>query len=57
MSNPHEILLNGAKRAIDRLFSDMSVPRETTLEDLVELRDDLDIRIEGIRCDMGRDDG
>ena len=40
----HEILLDEAKRAIDRMVSDTSVPRETTLEDLAELRDDLDIR-------------
>ena len=51
----HDRLLKAAKEAIDRLFSDTSVSQETTMEDLRELRDDLDIRIEGLISDMSVD--
>ena len=47
----HEILKKEAMAAIDRLFSDGGVPSRTTLEDMQELRDEIDIKIEALQND------
>ncbi len=40
------------RKAIDRLFSDRSVPAEVTLENLKDLRDTIDIYIDAIETDL-----
>ena len=47
----HEILKKEAMAAIDRLYSDGGVPTRTTLEDMQELRDENDIKIEALQND------
>ena len=49
-------LLVAAKAAIDRMFSDTSVPLKVTLERLKELREEVGIRIEAIEGDIRRRD-
>lgn len=44
--------LTEAKEAADALFSDTSVPLRKTLEHLVELRDEIDMKIECIKSDL-----
>lgn len=37
-----------AKAAIDKVFSDTSVPKETTADNLRELRDDIDVALDAL---------
>lgn len=46
--------LNRAKEAIDAVFSDTSKPAEKTLEDLQDLRDEIEIKIGCIETDLRR---
>lgn len=48
----HDQLIQKAKEAIEVLFSDTSVGLETTKDDLEALVEDIEMRIEAIRCDM-----
>lgn len=48
MSQHHERLLKAAKDAVSALFSDKSVSTTVTWESLVEVRDDIDSRIESL---------
>ena len=43
-----------AKKAIDEIFADLSVSQEETRDTLKELRDELDILIDAITCDLKR---
>jgi hypothetical protein len=45
----HELLLERAKEAIDDLFSDTSVSKGKTREDLEELVDEIHFKIETIK--------
>lgn len=46
--NTHEMLITQAKKAIEVLFSDVSVPPEQTVIDLQELRDEIDMKLESL---------
>ena len=50
MSTHHEVLLEKAKDAIEKVFSDTSVSAETTRNDLEELSEDIELKIQSI-CD------
>ncbi len=50
-TNKHYI--EQAKQAITIVFSNSRVSQEQTLEDLQEIREDLDARINAIREDLG----
>jgi len=45
----HEDLVELAKAAITKVFSDQSVDRSTTRESLRDLRDDIDTMLETLR--------
>ena len=49
--------LEAAKKAIEDVGCDTSLPLETTLEQLEELRDDLEARINGLKGDLRMVDG
>jgi len=53
---PHERLLDEAKEAISKVFSDTSVSQQTTIESLEDLADDLNGMIEGIKEDIRKGD-
>lgn len=55
MKNYHKELILLAKRAIDEVFGDTSVPASQTLEDLEELTSYISIMIDGIRGDIKRE--
>ena len=44
----HEILKTEAKDAIARLFRDSTVSRKVTKESLIELKEDIEMRIEAL---------
>jgi len=48
----HEARYQEVEKAIDRLFSDTSVPAETTLRSLRTLRDHLDCLIDAVESDI-----
>jgi len=48
MANKHEMLIEQAKEAIDNLFSDTSVSKEQTKEDLEELIEEIQCKIESL---------
>jgi hypothetical protein len=50
----HERLINAAEKAIDALFSDMTVSQQTTLDDLEELRGEIDFKCVALKEDMRR---
>jgi hypothetical protein len=50
----HADRVQAAKDAINAVFSDTSVPQETTLESLRELRDELDIVVDCVEQDLAR---
>lgn len=45
-------LLEEAKKAADRLCSDTSVPIEETLDELIELRDTVELMVQSLREDL-----
>ena len=49
----HKILFEATKKAIARLFSDLSVSRSVTLESFKELLDFIEIRIEALEKEVG----
>lgn len=48
----HDDLVNAAKRAIERLFSDTSVDKEETRRSLEDLQGYIDILVESLESDM-----
>lgn len=46
MNKRHEQMIENAMRAIDDVFSDASVSKEQTLDDLKHLRSEIEIKIE-----------
>jgi hypothetical protein len=50
----HDQIMGDAKDAIEELFSDTSVSQSQTREDLEELRDDINAKIEAINADLDR---
>jgi predicted nucleotidyltransferase len=48
MMTRHEDLVKEAKEAIDRVFSDTSVPASQTREDMEELASDIDIMLDSL---------
>jgi hypothetical protein len=46
---------DAASAAIDELFGDTSVPKETTLEELEELQSDVESKIDCLKEDIKRD--
>jgi len=51
----HKQLINDANEALDRLFADMSVSKETTLDDLEMIIENLQIRCESLRNEINND--
>jgi hypothetical protein len=51
----HDELIEAAKAAINKVFSDKSVPPATTLESMEELQAEIESNIEALRCDLGDD--
>ncbi len=47
----NDILLEAAKEAIDTMFNDTSVTKEDTIENLNDLKSDIDIMLEAIKYD------
>lgn len=47
--------LDAAKQAIDRVFSDTTVSRDTTRERLGELRDHIDVCMDALDSDEDRE--
>jgi len=47
----HKELLDDAKDAIDKLFSDQSVGRSTTRESLEELKDEIETKLDALDSD------
>lgn len=52
----HEMLVKKAKRALEEVHGDQSVPLETTRESLRDLREQLNILIEAIEYDIANRD-
>ncbi len=48
MSKKHKQLVDAAKKAIDNILSDTSVPRDQTIESLRELIDEINGLIENL---------
>jgi len=48
-SKKHEQLIEQAKQSIDNLFSDTSVSKQQTLEDLNDLVDEINFKIETLK--------
>ena len=51
----HESLRQAAKEAVGNLFSDTTVSRETTLDALEELQDEIDVLVQCIYDDLKRE--
>lgn len=45
----HDALLEGAKKAADRLYSDKSVPLDETRQSLTDLREHIDMLLDAVR--------
>lgn len=52
----HEKLIDIAKLAIDKVFSDTSVPAKTTLDSLQTLRDEIEMKIDAVKNDVYGED-
>ena len=50
----HKKLYSVCESAIDDLFSDRSVSASATLEDMEELRNFVDMKIDALKADLGR---
>jgi hypothetical protein len=48
----HDDLCEDAKRAIDNVHNDISVPLDTTLESLRDLREHIDVLIDAVRVSI-----
>ena len=46
-----DMMYENAKKAIQRMFSDLSVPPETTKENLKGLRDEIDLLLDALKHD------
>lgn len=46
--------VKAALSAIEIIFSDTSVTRETTLEELQEIQSELDSKIDALKSDLGK---
>lgn len=50
----HQDLVDAAEKAIDELFSDQSVSLDRTMDDLRDLRSEIDIKIGALNEDLKR---
>lgn len=56
MESKVDKLVKIAKAAINTVFSDTTIPQETTVEHLTELRDEIDVMINAINEDIKNDE-
>lgn len=45
-------VVQSAKKAIDDVFSDTTVPAEETLDRLMDIKDEIDMKIDAIESDL-----